>query len=115
MPSFQTVAIETTFHALADPTRRAVIERLARGPATVSELAQPFDMALPSFLQHLRLLEECRLVRTKKTGRVRHCELNATPLAAIDDWLKTQRAAWEDRLDRLDAYLLSLSKEEPNP
>lgn len=104
--------IDTTFRALADPTRRAVLQRLTHGPATVTELAEPFDMALPSFLQHLRLLEAGGLVTTVKRGRTRTCELRPEPLAQAADWLTEQKAVWESRFDRMDAYLLDLHAKE---
>jgi DNA-binding transcriptional ArsR family regulator len=85
------------FHALADPTRRAVLQRLSRGTAPVSELAEPFDMALPSFLQHLKVLEGCGLLRSRKSGRVRTCQIAPEPLEAAEDWMATQRALWERR------------------
>src|ERR1700733_2609475 len=90
------------FHALTDPTRRAVLERLTRGPAPVSELAQPFRMALPSFVQHLGVLEECGLVESKKQGRVRTYTLAPLKLQAAEHWLSAQRQIWERRLDALD-------------
>ena len=98
------------FHALADPTRRAVLERLTHGPAAVSELAQPFEMALPSFVQHLGVLEGCGLVRSKKVGRVRTYTLSPQPLTAAEDWLSAQRALWERRLDALDDFLQTLKE-----
>ena len=101
-------AIDDVFRALADPTRRQVLERLSRSPASVSELAAPFDMALPSFVQHLRLLEDCGLVSSHKEGRVRTYRLEAKPMKAAETWLARQRSLWEDRLDRLDAYLIEL-------
>ncbi len=107
MPN-QEAALDTVFRALADPTRRAVIQRLNRGPASVTELAEPFDMALPSFLQHLKVLEESGLVRSKKVGRVRTCSVKQRELAKAERWLSGQRAIWEARFDRLDAYLNSL-------
>ena len=91
------------FHALADPTRRAVLGRLGRGPASISELARPFDMALPSFMKHIRLLEDSGWITTRKRGRVRTCAIEKRALAAADDWLSAQRAFWEARFDRLDA------------
>lgn len=91
------------FAALADPTRRAVIERLAEGPAPVSELHEPHDIALPTFLKHLRKLEEAGLVRSEKKGRVRTVHIEAAPLAEAEDWLGRQRRIWEGRLDRLSA------------
>ena len=98
------------FRALADPTRRAVLERLTRGPAAVSELAQPFKMALPSFVQHLQVLENCGLVQSKKQGRVRTYTLAPQPLKAAEHWLSAQRAHWERRLDALDDFLKTLKE-----
>jgi DNA-binding transcriptional ArsR family regulator len=100
------------FQALTDPTRRAVLERLTRGPAPVSELAQPFRMALPSFVQHLQVLENCGLVRSKKRGRVRTYALAPQPLKAAEHWLSAQRAHWERRLDALDDFLKTLKQEK---
>jgi len=97
--------LDRVFRALSDPTRRAVLERLARGPAPVSELAQPFRMALPSFAQHLDVLEDCGLVRSRKSGRVRTYRLVPKPLETASLWMDAQRAHWERRLDRLDDYL----------
>lgn len=100
------------FHALADPSRRAVLERLAAGPASVGELAKPLAMALPSFMQHLQVLETSGLIRTEKVGRVRTCRLEPQALDAASTWIARQRAVWEARFDRLDAYLQQLQKEE---
>jgi DNA-binding transcriptional ArsR family regulator len=100
------------FHALTDPTRRAVLERLTRGPAAVSELAQPFKMALPSFVQHLGVLEDCGLVRSKKEGRVRTYTLAPQPLKAAENWLLAQRLEWERRLDALDDFLETLKEQQ---
>lgn len=97
--------LDRMFQALADPTRRAVVERLARGPASVSELAQPFTMALPTLLQHLRVLEASGLVRSAKRGRVRTCAVEPQALQRVQGWLDRQRALWEARFDRLDALL----------
>lgn len=102
--------IDQIFRALSDATRRRVVERLNRGPASVSELAEPFDMALPSFVQHLRVLEDCGLVTSAKTGRVRSYELAPKRMKAAEDWLLRQRTLWEKRLDQLDSYLLSLKE-----
>ena len=107
-------ALDETFRALADPTRRAVVQALGRGPASVSELARPFEMALPSFLQHLRVLEESGLVSTAKTGRVRTCTLRPEPLAAAEQWLEAQRSLWTKRLDQFDAFVLQLKDTEEN-
>src|SRR5687768_10857161 len=98
--------VESVFRALGDPTRRKVLERLGRGSASVSELAGPFRMALPSFVQHMRVLEECGLVRSEKVGRVRTYRLAPERLRVAEDWLSKQRTMWERRLDQLDAYLL---------
>ncbi|MFC5508838.1 MULTISPECIES: ArsR/SmtB family transcription factor [Hyphomicrobiales] len=107
--------LDDTFRALADPTRRAVVQALGRGPASVSELARPFEMALPSFLQHLRVLEESGLVTTAKSGRVRTCSLRREPLAAAETWLEAQRSLWTQRLDQLDAFVLTLKNDEERP
>ncbi len=106
--------LDDTFRALADPTRRAVVQTLGRGPASVSELAKPFEMALPSFLQHLKVLEDCGLVATRKSGRVRTCTLRNEPLAAAQHWLETQRSLWTKRLDQLDRLVLALKDQEEN-
>lgn len=98
------------FQALADPTRRAVLERLTNGSAPMSELAQPFNMALPSFSQHLDVLENCGLVRSQKVGRVRTYHLELQPLQVAEQWMTEQRAIWESRLDQLDDYLLNLKE-----
>lgn len=102
--------IDGVFRALADPTRRNVLARLSRSPASVSELAEPFDMALPSFVEHLRVLETSGLVRSKKTGRVRTYQIEPKRLRLAEDWLSQQRTLWEERLDRLDAYLIALKE-----
>lgn len=102
--------IEGLFRALADPTRRQVLERLSRNPASVSELAAPFAMALPSFVQHLRVLEHCGVVRSSKAGRVRTYQLAHERLRQAEDWLARQRTVWEQRLDQLDGYLLDLKE-----
>jgi DNA-binding transcriptional ArsR family regulator len=99
------------FHALGDGTRRAVIERLGQGPATVTELAAPFEMALPSFMQHLGVLEDCGLITSSKSGRVRTVRLEPRSLRRMEGWLSTQRVIWERRLDQLDAYVLGLKEE----
>ena len=100
------------FQALTDPTRRAVLERLTRGSAAVSELAQPFKMALPSFVQHLGVLEECGLVHSKEQGRVRTYTLAPQPLEAAEHWLAAQRLLWERRLDSLDDFLKTLKEQQ---
>lgn len=97
--------VDDVFRALADPTRRRVLERLSRSPASVSELAEPFKMALPSFVQHLQVLEVSGLVQSKKAGRVRTYSLAPKRLRVAEDWLAKQRTLWEQRLDQLDDYL----------
>jgi DNA-binding transcriptional ArsR family regulator len=104
MPN-QSADLGRVFQALADPTRRAVLEKLSRGPAAMSELAQPFSMALPSFSQHLDVLEDCGLVRSSKEGRIRTYQLAPQSLKAAEGWLAKQRALWARRLDQLDDYL----------
>ena len=97
--------ISRVFQALADPTRRAVVERLTLGPASTTDLARPFSMALPSFAQHLQMLEQCGVVRSRKQGRVRRFHLVPKPLAAAEDWMVAQRALWNQRLDQLQDYV----------
>ena len=110
MPN-QYLRLDGVFHALADPTRRAVLERLGRGPAATSELARPFGMALPSFTQHLDVLERSGLVRSRKRGRVRTWRLDPRRLAVAEHWLSRQRVHWERRLDQLDDYLDTLKEQ----
>ncbi|MGC4067291.1 MAG: metalloregulator ArsR/SmtB family transcription factor [Polyangiaceae bacterium] len=104
--------LDGVFRALADPTRRAVLQRLSGGAVTVTELAEPFDMALPSFLQHLRMLERSGLVRSRKEGRVRTYRLSPQPLRMAEQWLGAQRTLWESRLDGLDGYLSTLASSQ---
>lgn len=108
----QVAATDDVFHALANPTRRKVLERLAAGPATVSELAAPFDMQLPSFVQHLAVLEQSRLVKSTKHGRVRTYELLPARFKLAEDWLMARRQEWEARLDRFDRYVRHLKEQE---
>jgi DNA-binding transcriptional ArsR family regulator len=105
------IDVDRLFAALANPTRRRVVERLSARSASVSELAKPFDMALPSFVQHLQVLEEAGLIRSTKEGRVRTYRIEGEALGAARDWLERQRALWEARLDRLDAYVTHLKEE----
>ena len=105
--------LNRVFQALADPTRRAVLQRLGGGPAPMTELARPFKMALPSFSQHLRMLEGCGLVRSRKSGRVRTYELAPEPLQAAEHWISAQRVIWERRLDQLDPLLMTLKEPPP--
>ena len=107
--------LDAYFQALANPTRRAVVERLGRGPATVSELAEPFDMALPSFLQHLKVLEASGLVLSQKRGRVRTLRVAPTNLKRVADWIEGQRGIWDPRLDRLDAYVQTFETDDDRP
>jgi DNA-binding transcriptional ArsR family regulator len=103
--------LDRVFKALSDPTRRVVVQRLTLGPQTVSALAEPFAMALPSFMQHLDVLEDCGLVASEKTGRSRTYRLSPKPLQAAEDWMIAQRAIWDTRLNQLDSYLDKLYKE----
>jgi DNA-binding transcriptional ArsR family regulator len=97
--------LDVVFHALADPSRRTMVERLSRGPASVSDLAQPLDMSLPAVMQHLQVLETSGLVRSEKTGRVRMCRIDPKALETAEGWFAKRRAAWERRFDRLEAFL----------
>jgi len=108
----QSAAADDVFHALSNPTRRKVLERLSAGPATVSELAEPFDMQLPSFVQHLSILERSRLVKSKKRGRVRTFEIAPERFEVVEDWLTARRKLWEARLDRFDQYVKQLKAKE---
>ena len=103
--------VDGIFRALSDPTRRDVIERLSARQASVSELAAHYRMALPSFVEHLRVLEGCGLVRSKKVGRVRTYRIASEQLKLAEDWLGRQRTLWERRLDRLDEYLMTMKEE----
>lgn len=98
-------SLDRVFQALADPTRRGMVERLVRGPASVSELSRPLAMSLPAVMQHLQVLEDAGLVRSEKTGRVRTCRIEPDALRAAEAWVTGQRTAWETRLDRLGDYL----------
>ena len=108
----QAAVADAVFHALSSPTRRKVLEQLSIGSATVSELAAPFDMQLPSFVQHLSVLEQSRLVRSKKRGRVRTYEIAPERFKVVEDWLAERRQAWEARLERFDAYVKQLREKE---
>lgn len=98
-------SLDHLFQALADPTRRRMVERLSQGPASVSELAKPFSMSLPAVVQHLQVLEQSGLVRSEKVGRVRTCSIDTSALTQAEQWLNDQRLAWEQRLDRLEDFL----------
>jgi DNA-binding transcriptional ArsR family regulator len=97
--------VDLLFQALADPSRRSMVDRLTRGPASVSELARPFAMSLPAVVQHLHVLEASGLVRSEKVGRVRTCRIEPTALAQAEGWISERRRMWERRLDRLGEYL----------
>jgi DNA-binding transcriptional ArsR family regulator len=99
------VNIDLVFHALGDPTRRAMVEKLSEGPLSVSRLAAPFDITLTAVVQHLQVLEESQLVRTEKTGRVRTCSIETAGLTALEQWVRDRRSMWERRLDRLGELL----------
>jgi DNA-binding transcriptional ArsR family regulator len=101
----QSVALDRTFSALADPTRRDILERLAAGPASVSELAAPYDISLPGVMKHIRILEAVDLVATEKRGRIRECRLGDSDAGEANRWIEHYRRLWERRLDRLEAYL----------
>jgi DNA-binding transcriptional ArsR family regulator len=103
--------LDRTFQALADPTRRAMLAQLTRGPISVSELARPLTMSLSAVMQHLALLEGSGLVRTEKIGRVRTCRVDSRTLKLAEQWLNRRRIEWEGRLDRLGEYLQTLKKE----
>lgn len=104
--------LDLLFHALADPTRRAIVERLAAGEASFSAVTQPFAMAKPTLLKHVKVLEECGLIETRKQGRVRLCRLEPKALKETEDWLSRQKQMWEQRLDALDAFAVALYKQE---
>lgn len=105
--------LDLVFQALSDPTRRALVDQLAHGPASVSELAAPLPISLPAVHQHLQVLQDCGLVRTEKAGRVRTCHLELTMLNTAQTWIQARKAMWERRLDRLDAFLATLPPEQP--
>jgi DNA-binding transcriptional ArsR family regulator len=104
--------LDGAFQALADPTRRAVLGRLGTGPASVGELAAPFNMALPSFMKHIRYLENTGWIRTRKTGRVRTCTLERKSFDVIETWLSGQRSIWEGRTDRLERFVTTTNDKE---
>lgn len=108
----QTDVLDRLFHALADPTRRSVVERLGQGPVATTELARPFAMALPSFVQHLDVLQQAGLLSSRKDGRVRTYRLTPRPLRAVDDWMASQRRLWEHRLDQFDDYVRTMKQTE---
>ena len=105
--------LDSVFHALADPTRRAVIQQLGREPAAVSSLAEPFNMALPSFMKHIRVLEDSGLIESRKVGRVRMCSLKPESLSTAERWFAEQRSIWDSRFQQLDTLLSTLKGKEP--
>jgi DNA-binding transcriptional ArsR family regulator len=111
--SLSAANLDLTFQALADPTRRSMVERLGRGPATVSDLARPFAMSLPAIVQHLAVLEASGLVRSEKVGRVRTCRMEPAALSLAEQWFNQRRAEWDARLDRLGEHLKRLPDGEP--
>ncbi len=111
----QSAVVDDVFSALSNSTRRQILEQLSVGPATVSELAAPFDMKLPSFVQHLSVLEQSRLVKSKKRGRVRTYEIRPERFKVAEDWLAEQRQLWEARFDRFDEYVKQLKEKESRP
>ena len=106
------VSVDRVFHALGDPTRRALVEKLSRGPVSVSELARPFAITLAAVVQHLQILEKSGLVRTEKVGRVRTCRMEDSGLSAVEQWIDDRRASWGIRLDRLGDLLREEEEEE---
>ena len=112
MVKYSSDALDTTFSALSDPTRRAILRRLANGERTVTELAAPFDVSLPAISKHLRVLEGAGLVMQEKDGRIRRCQLSAVPLQEAARWIERYRRFWEQSFNRLDEYLRELQKKE---
>jgi DNA-binding transcriptional ArsR family regulator len=109
----QSETLDLLFQALADPTRRGIVDRLTRGPASVSDLAQPLTMSMPAVLQHLRVLQDSGLVRSSKTGRVRTCEIEPAALSTAERWIADRRSGWEGRLDRLGDFLDDTAEQPP--
>ena len=107
--------LSVTFGALADPTRRAILARLAKGPATVTELARPFEMTLPAVSKHLKVLERAGLIERGREAQWRPCQLRARPLEEAADWVERYRTLWEERFDRLDEYLKQLQRGDKRP
>ena len=106
----QSEVLDRTFSAIADPTRRDILERLAAGPTSVTELAEPYGISLPGVLKHIRILEGADLIATEKRGRTRECRLGPADMDEASDWIDRQRALWERRFDRLDTYLAGTTK-----
>jgi DNA-binding transcriptional ArsR family regulator len=108
----QQIELDTIFHALADPTRRAILARLGAGTATISELAEPFKMALPSFMKHIKVLERSRLTVSRKSGRVRTCALDRESLIAAERWFGEQHLLWQTRYSKLDSLLAAIKGDD---
>ena len=108
-------ALDLVFQALADPSRRTMVERLSRGPLSVSDLAQPLDMSLPAVMQHLQVLETSGLVRSEKSGRVRMCRVEPKVMEGAEGWFAKRRASWERQFDRLEAFLAEEEAEQAKP
>ncbi|MBX3114500.1 MAG: helix-turn-helix transcriptional regulator [Fimbriimonadaceae bacterium] len=108
----QTDQLSATFSALADPTRRAILARLSSGEASVTELAQPFDMTMPAITKHLKVLENAGLISRGREAQWRPCKIEAEPLKAATDWIEQYRKHWEERFDRLDEYLKEIQQNE---
>jgi DNA-binding transcriptional ArsR family regulator len=106
--------LDQVFHALGDPTRRAIVEALSRGPASVSAVARPLDMSLSAVLQHLQILESSGLIRSQKVGRTRVCQIEPAALSAVEEWVARRRSAWESRFDRLAEVLAEPDEETGN-
>lgn len=106
--------LSTTLSALADPTRRAILARLSLGEASVGELAEPFEMSLPAVSKHLKVLERAGLISRGREAQWRPCRLEAAPLRDVNSWLDSYRRFWEEKFDRLDAYLQELQKADPD-
>lgn len=107
MLNYSSPTLDGLFHALADPTRRGIVDRLSRSPATVSDLAEPLEISLPGVLQHLKVLEASGIVRSEKTGRVRTCHLDTGALRTIEEWVAARRANWTADLNRLEEFLMN--------
>jgi DNA-binding transcriptional ArsR family regulator len=115
MVDYGAATLDRVFQALADPSRRSMMERLSRGPASVSELAKPLDMSLAAVLQHVQVLEGSGLVRSQKVGRIRTCSIDSATLRSAEDWISGRRIAWERRLDRLGDYLAATAGQPAEP
>ena len=111
----QTIDLDRTFQALADKSRRTMVERLTLGPASVSELAEPLAMSLAAVVQHVQVLEACGVVKTKKVGRTRMCRIERAAMTAAEQWITDRRRGWEDRLDRLGDVLNGVAGTEERP